>query len=139
MRLAFISTMEGVPWGGSEALWSGAAERMVRSNVSVGVCVRQWPETPKRVTDLERAGCQIFMRRPRTLVWRAAHNLGLGRNRDWAWLQKFRPDLAVISLGIQLEGTEASAACLAAGVPYTLIIQAANEHRWPGDEHLDPL
>jgi len=139
VRVAFISTMEGQPWGGSEVLWSGAADRMVHSKVAVGVCVRQWPETPRHIADLQRAGCRVFFRRTRTLIWRAAYNLGLGRNRDWNWLQKFQPDLAVISLGIHLEGTEASAACRAAGVPYVLVIQAANEDRWPGDEHLDPL
>ena len=52
MKIGFISTMEGCPWGGSELLWSQTADRMARAGFEVGVCVRHWPETPKHVQHL---------------------------------------------------------------------------------------
>lgn len=139
MRVGFISMMEGCPWGGSEVLWSQTAGRLAEAGSAVGVCVRHWPETPKHVRQLADSECRMFTRPPRTLLRRAAAKLGIGQNRDWAWLRRFRPDLAVISLGIHLEGGEAAAACRDAGVPYAIVIQAADENRWPGDDYLDPL
>ena len=139
MRVAFVSTMEGLPWGGSEALWSRVAAQLVRSGADVAVSVRRWPTTPQPVEELGRAGCQLFFRRQPSLAARACQRLGLCRPRTYDWLGRFRPDLAVISLGIHLEGVEAAAACRAAGIPYALLVQAADENRWPGDDGLDPL
>ncbi len=139
MKIGFISTMEGCPWGGSEFLWSQTADRMARSGFEVGVCVRHWPETPKHVQHLAHSGCRLFIRQPWPLFWRAVAKLGVGQNRDWAWLRQFRPDLVVISLGIHLGGSEAAAACREVGIPYVLVIQSADENRWPGDDFLNPL
>jgi glycosyltransferase involved in cell wall biosynthesis len=131
--------MEGLPWGGSEVLWSRAAAHLLRSGADVAAGVRRWPATPPPVAELGRAGCRLFFRDPPTLAARACRRLGLCRPRTYDWLGRFRPDLAVVSLGIHLEGVEAAAACRAAGVPYALVVQAADENRWPGDDDLDAL
>jgi glycosyltransferase involved in cell wall biosynthesis len=137
--VAFVSTMEGVPWGGSEVLWSRAAAHLLASGAEVAASVRHWPAAPRPVEELSRAGCRLFFRRPPSLAVRACRRLGLCRPRAYDWLGRFRPDLVVVSLGIHLEGVEAAAACRAAEIPYVLLVQAADENRWPGDDDLDPL
>jgi glycosyltransferase involved in cell wall biosynthesis len=139
VKIAFISTMEGCPWGGSEVLWSLAAEHLSRNGAAVAACVRQWPETPKQIDTLTRAGCLVFTRRTKPLLLRAAAMLGIARNRDWSWLRSFQPNLALISLGVHLEGIEATSACRSARIPYALLIHTCDENRWPGDDYLDLL
>jgi glycosyltransferase involved in cell wall biosynthesis len=131
--------MAGCPWGGSEVLWSRAADRMVRAGSAVAVSTPRWPVTPPPVEALRAAGCRLFLRPPPTLASKAGRRLGLGRFRGWEWLRSFRPEFVVVSLGIHLEGIDAAGACRAFGVPYALLVQAADEHRWPGDDYLDPL
>ena len=38
----FIMAQEGLPWGGSEPLWSSAAEHLVRRGHEVRVSVKDW-------------------------------------------------------------------------------------------------
>jgi len=45
MRIAFLSTMGGLPWGGSEELWSGAADELLDRGHEVLFNYRQWPAT----------------------------------------------------------------------------------------------
>ena len=137
MRVAFISTMEGVPWGGSEVLWFRTAERLARAGHDVAASVRRWPGPPDHHAMLAAAGCRLVIRRPASLVRRSLARLGL--DREWAWLRSFRPDLVVISLGIHYEGADAAAACRRFGLAHALVVQSADEHRWPGDDDLDRL
>jgi glycosyltransferase involved in cell wall biosynthesis len=46
-----------------------------------------------------------------------------------------RPDLAVISQGINLDGFVAATLCRELGIPYVLISQKAADMYWPGDDH----
>ena len=45
MRIAFISTMDGLPWGGSEELWSQAATRLLADGHDVLASVIGWLST----------------------------------------------------------------------------------------------
>ncbi|VTU00937.1 glycosyl group 1 family protein : Putative glycosyltransferase II OS=Streptomyces hygroscopicus subsp. hygroscopicus GN=hygD PE=4 SV=1: Glycos_transf_1 [Gemmataceae bacterium] len=140
MRVAFVSTMEGQPSGGSEFLWSRAAIRLIERGDAVACSTRRWSPTPAHVQELQRRGCETHFRTvPPSLCRRALHRFGLGWGADWRWLGRFAPDIVVISLGVHLEGIEPAAACRACGIPYVLVVQSADEHRWPGDTYLDPL
>jgi glycosyltransferase involved in cell wall biosynthesis len=139
MRVAFISTMEGVPWGGSEVLWSRAANRLARSGVQVGVSAWRWPELAKPIRDLQELGCRVVLRSPPSLHTQALRRLGWNCQSAHGWLRRFRPELVVISLGIHTEGAEAAAACRRFGLPYALVVQSADEARWPADHDLDRL
>jgi glycosyltransferase involved in cell wall biosynthesis len=139
MKVAFVSTMEGCSWGGSEMLWSRTARRMTEAGHAVVASVRRWPTTPAPIDELAACGCRVIFRSPPSMSRRIGRALGLGRGSEWKWLGRFRPDFAVVSLGIHLEGIEAAAACRACGVPYALLVQSADENRWPGDEYLDQL
>lgn len=132
--------MEGVSCGGSEFLWSRAAAQLLDQGNAVACSTRRWPVTPDHVADLQRRGCVTYFRTvPRPLNLRILGQFGLSKYIDWHWLRSFNPDIVVISLGIHLEGIEPSAFCRSIGIPYVLVIQSADEHRWPGDDYLDML
>lgn len=52
---------EGYPWGGSEPLWSSAAEKLVRQGNEVRVSVKDWGKPIPQIEHLRLAGCQIFI------------------------------------------------------------------------------
>ncbi len=39
MKIAFVSTVSGFPWGGSEELWSRVARLLAKEGNQVGACV----------------------------------------------------------------------------------------------------
>jgi glycosyltransferase involved in cell wall biosynthesis len=131
--------MEGVPWGGSEVLWSGAARRLARGGARVAASVWRWPVTPAPVQELLALGGRVHFRKVPSLAARALRRFGWLRHQGFGWLRRFRPDLVVVSLGIHLEGIEAAQACRAYGLRYALVVQSADEARWPPDAYLDRL
>lgn len=95
MRLLFVSSMRGSPWGGSEPLWTGAAERAITQGHSVAVSVFDWPEPASKVVELGRAGAKLF-----------ARPLRVGRLESWlrepAWVRafdEFAPEAVCLSQG----------------------------------------
>jgi glycosyltransferase involved in cell wall biosynthesis len=137
MKIAFITTMEHAPWGGSEELWSEAALRLLQDKVTVAARVRAWPQAVGEVERLERAGCQLERQPP---VGRRERVLRkVNPRRPFQWLDDFRPDLVVISLTHQIVGVEWMKGCLDRNLPYALVVQAAGECWWPDDDFLRPL
>ena len=132
--------MEGLPNGGSEFLWTRAAARLLDGGNVVACSIRRWPFIQHHVVDLQRRGCQVHFRTtPAPFGRRILRRLGIGQNSDWRWLHQFGPELVVISLGIHLEGIEPAAECRKYGFPYVLVVQSADEHRWPTDQYLHLL
>jgi glycosyltransferase involved in cell wall biosynthesis len=106
MKIAFISTILGYPWGGADTLWTRAAEaandRGDRLLLSVSTAVASHP----RIAALISAGAGVVIRNPVTsppsLGARVLRKLGLARSPDAALiaaLQAFRPDLVILSHG----------------------------------------
>jgi glycosyltransferase involved in cell wall biosynthesis len=61
-KILFLSTMNGAPWGGSEALWWHMAKWMAsRDDDDVSACCYFWPEKQSRLEQLERAGCTVHL------------------------------------------------------------------------------
>ena len=50
---------EGHHWGGSELLWSSAAEKLARLGNEVRVSVKDWGVPVPQIEKLRAAGCQI--------------------------------------------------------------------------------
>jgi glycosyltransferase involved in cell wall biosynthesis len=140
MKIAFISTMAGSPWGGSEELWSGAALRLLAGGHEVLASVVSWPAVPGPLAELERRGA-VVDRRPRiTPLWRRGVNrlrraVRSAADGDPAWrrIRRFRPDLVCISQGTAMCGVDWMLRCLRAGIPYAVICQANYENWWPDD------
>lgn len=145
-HIAFVSTMAGSPWGGSEMLWQGTALRLRHDGHKVTASVFRWPAIPPPIAELSDAGCTVHFRsRNRNALQRALdrhhrHRHGVAlTHHDWRWLEQHAPDLVVVSQGYPLEGIEWMRACSKLGVPYASVIQAAGELWWPTDPLLDPM
>jgi glycosyltransferase involved in cell wall biosynthesis len=147
MRLAFISAMSGLPWGGSEELWSQAAVRAREQGHAVGACVADWQPLHPRLRQLADAGGVLHLRRySRRSVWWLAWSRLAGlpppnptakRARDW--VHSFKPDLICISQGGNGDGLDWMMWCRQEGIPYTTITQSNAESLWYGDEWAEQL
>jgi len=62
MRIAFISTMSGSPWGGSERLWTKTAEYALKEGHSVLISVYRWPEMHPAIVSLRNMGAKVILR-----------------------------------------------------------------------------
>lgn len=94
MHLLFISTK--TTWGGSEPLWSDAAERAFREGHQVTVVIPQPKKLHPRHEQLRAMGVRFLTRPPRrklSLQYKILRKL-YGETRDWemAWWEKHFPE-----------------------------------------------
>ena len=146
MRIAFISTMDGLPWGGSEELWSQAATRLLADGHDVLASVIGWPEMPAALAELGRRGAVIERRPKVTPLWRRAANRlrrvfpgTADAEPSWKKILGFRPDMVCISQGAAICGVDWMLRCLDAGIPYAAICQANSEYWWPDDSRAEKV
>lgn len=142
-KIAFVSTMLGTPWGGSEELWSQTAMRLLEQGHRVDVSVPGWPMRPKQVEDIIAKGGNVsFRARSLPLIQRSLAKI---RKRfspepldheSMEWLRREKPDLLVISQGGPWDSVPWLRACRQLGIPYCPIVHAHNEHWWPSDDEL---
>ena len=59
--ILFLSVMNGSAWGGSEELWYQAALWTARNGYPVAVCCFDGEGKAKRMAELEKAGCKLFL------------------------------------------------------------------------------
>lgn len=153
MRLAFLTTINGAPWGGSEELWSQTALRLRGEGhavLAIFDASAHGPIAPPAFATLAGAGVELHAWRPpvvRTTVGRLAgiardtlqHRRVLRPRTDprLTALRAFRPDLVIVSSGAISIGPDWMAVVEAAGVPFVLIGHGVNETTWPGDSELE--
>ncbi len=136
MKVAFISTNGFSPWGGSEELWSQTAIRMANQGFTIAVNVKGWEHEAKQISEMERSNCMVVRRWNYRNRWRRLADR-LYRSRGvYTFLDEFNPKLVVISLGMHVEGLDWMSACLERNIPFVVIVQAAAENFWPGDENV---
>jgi glycosyltransferase involved in cell wall biosynthesis len=124
MRFAFISTMHGWPWGGSEELWSQAATQLKRAGHDVQAFVVYWPRMSDKVTVLAQHGIRLESY-PSYHAGRALHlwnTLSFSKRRSYGRLKLFNPDLVVISQGYNSGGFDWAKICREAAIPYVIIV-----------------
>ena len=141
MRIAFISSMSAIPWGGSEELWSQTATRFAAEGHRVAASVTHWPKLSSKVSALTERGVEVSVRKPLRVpllgrLWRKLIRWSPERE-SLSWLYRVRPDLVVISQGCTAEGLEFSRACIRAQIPYTIVANANAEWLWPSDDISD--
>lgn len=131
-RIAFISTMWAAPWGGSEELWVQAAQRLCGRGHPVGASVQGWPEFPPPLRALRDAGGELAPR----LVNRRWKRVAGARWHDrkfYKWLDRFRPDFALLNVDFHTGGVEWLQALRSRRIPYAILVHAAASHAWPSD------
>jgi glycosyltransferase involved in cell wall biosynthesis len=145
-RVAFVSTMYGSSWGGSEELWGGAAHSLLRAGHRVAARVNFWPGSRRELDGLVAAGCSVKIREPiPRLGGRIWNRIAPHRYRrpprysDLSWLRSFNPDLVVVCQAWTDDGLEVMEECTARGVRYATIVQAASEYSWPDDARAERL
>ncbi len=145
-RIVFVSTMGGVPWGGSEELWSQTALHLKKLGHDIRVSVFDWPNRHGRLGELASAGAGVSFR-PRELAFggRLMEKLlqrispGSSERPAAAWLREQAPDLVIISQGYTLDGIPWMLACRELGLAYCPIVHANSESWWPEDSQLESL
>ena len=141
MRFAFYSGTRGSPWGGSEELWSATALELQKRGHSVGISYPRFPERAQQLTEIERHGGTMYWRNRRweRLKTAARKRLAL---RGWSavrfhgWLDRYRPDLVVITWGRLIDDLSIAHACFQRGIPYAINLQVANRFQWFDNHHL---
>jgi glycosyltransferase involved in cell wall biosynthesis len=136
MRLAFISTMHGSPWGGSEELWSQAAVQLKRRGHDVWASVGYWPHPSDKIVALPKHGIRLETHTSyqEGRARRAWDKLSLSGLRGYGHLKRFDPDLVVISQGHNGGGFEWARACRKAEIPYAILVHLNSDLGWFGEE-----
>lgn len=145
-KIAFISTNDVAPWGGSEDLWFESAKAFREEGYEVTVNVKKWPKDPDAVCLLEKLGCKITRRGKRYQKHLLLDKLK-GKFKSlyykkpasvysviYEWLIRNQPDCVIISLEMNTSGYTYIKACINAGIPYITIVQSAAENFWPGEK-----
>lgn len=143
-RLLFVSTAEGLSWGGSEVLWAHVAHASLRMGHHVAFSYTHFPVEPVELAALREAGATAYyrgdpqaaspgkrMRRYLTLRQRRKAYPAITATH---WLLSLvimeQPDLVVLN-GCNAYGLSAfSEPCLQLqqqGIPYAIICQLENE------------
>lgn len=134
-KITFIAANEYASWGGSEMLWSLAAERLVKRGVEVAVSTKRWPTPVKQIETLSAVGCTVFYRRQPSLARRFWRNLFPHSNEALKHIRNVAAgsELVVISQGGNNDGLCWMEASAQNGQPYCVIVQSAAEHWWLDD------
>lgn len=135
MRIAFVSTMLGWTWGGSEELWSQTAIRLKQDGHDVQATVAYHSKPSPKVASLVSQGIELgtFGRQHHALMARIFNKLTRGRQRPYSRLKRFNPDLVVISQGHNAGGFDWTNVCREASIPYVLIVHCNSEFMWFAD------
>lgn len=135
-KICFIAANQGVRWGASEFLWSGAARAIAaRTDVEVAVCVKGWSTGEPAVQRLGARGCAVFGRAVREDE-EAFEKREVPADAA-QWVARLRPDLAVISHGDNREGLPWMEFCSEHSIRYLTVAHRASEWDWP-DSRLMP-
>lgn len=134
MKFAFISTMQGSPWGGSEELWSQAATQLKRAGHDVRASIMYRPQLSHKLTALSQHGIRLetypspsFLVGPGRRAW---DRVSLSYRRSYRRLKRFNPDLVVISQGHNAGGFDWAKVCREAALPYVIIVHCNSELWW---------
>jgi glycosyltransferase involved in cell wall biosynthesis len=140
MRLGFFSTMTGMPWGGSEELWSRSAKVLLEDGHQIAVNFAQRSQAVPRLDELQKLGADVFYRPARRWGRTMARLLERLPGRDngiRAWLKQTAPEFVVASLGWHDDDLTIAHACHGLGIPYAILLQSASPYHWVDYRHLD--
>jgi glycosyltransferase involved in cell wall biosynthesis len=144
-KIAFASSMNSVPWGGSEVLWYEAAELLARQGNLLALCTPYWPQLPapltKAKTDWGVAHCFHppihYHRRLQRIVRRFIRTSDENPLRHW--LRQVRPAILCISNGNAFQGLHWMEAAIDEYVPFVTIAQSHAEFLAPSDTEANRL
>lgn len=140
MRFAFITTMQGSPWGGSEELWSRTAAQLKQHGNDVSATVIYGQQSSPKLVALARNGIELGTSpAPSYLVgWGRTtwDKVSFSYRRTYRWLKRLNPDLVVISQAHNAGGFDWAKVCVEAAIPYVMIVQCNSELWWFHDREV---
>jgi glycosyltransferase involved in cell wall biosynthesis len=132
MNITFIACNEYAPWGGSEELWSQTAISMSQQGFNVSVSIKGWKNEAKEISNIESSGCRVI-RRQTNRIQRLISKLN--PDISFSFLERFNPDLVIISQSHNLDGLVWMEACLTRNIRFVVIAHNASEESlWPYDD-----
>lgn len=138
--------MMRVPWGGSEALWHGAALRLRQEGHTISICVKGRAQLAKPIADLKSEGVPLCLHHPVGVFGSTFRRLRKRVFPAWsqhaeirAWLRHEKPDLACVSGGNFKDGLWVLEILKELGIPFTAVVQANAEWLWPADPERERL
>lgn len=145
-KIVFISAMTRVAWGGSEALWHGAALRLGDMGCDIGVCVKGRPQLAQPILDLRESNVPLCLHQPVGIFGDTFRRLRERAFSRWSrhahvrsWLLGQDPDLVCVSGGNFKDGLWAIEILEEFRIPFVIIVQANVEWLWPSDEERERL
>lgn len=147
MRLIVISTLDTVPWGGSEVLWAEAVLRLRAAGAEMLILRRNWEPEPEPIAHLRAVGVRFApLADPwgSTVVERWHRWSRRFRRHTYAFrtLQShagFRADLVFIAQAGQYDGLPWFEACQQLNLRYALLVQVAVDSWWPAGNYISDL
>lgn len=138
MKIGFVSSMNSVPWGGSEILWYEAAEQLAAAGHRLVLCTPAWPEIPTPIQIArDKWGAEHTFdcsSQPRPWSERISSRLFKGFTPfHYHWLRRAKPEILCISNGNAFQGLAWMEAAIAEGIPFVTIAQAHAEFISPGE------
>lgn len=133
MRIGFYSTMTGMPWGGSEELWSRAATTLLQQGHQVCVNYKVRKEPVAKLEELKSQGAEIYLRRGIRIgsgIRKAMRALHLGRYPGLRWIKEARPDFVLLSVGFHVDETAITETLREQRIPYGVLVQSASPYHW---------
>src|SRR5689334_23164214 len=140
MRIAFFSTMAGLPWGGSEELWARAAGELLDRGHEVHFNAIDWPTIAAPLKQLVARGAVAQFRSRKRLgrtLTQALQKLRITKVKHRPWRKKSRPNFVLISCSCQTDDPQIDTVCRLLNVPYAVLVQAAGAHNWMDLRRLD--
>lgn len=147
-KYLFIMVQEGQPWGGSEPLWSSAAEKLALRGNEVRVSAKDWGKPVPQIEHLRAAGCRIIYRydqyRQPSRITRLIRKIFPAPEYKKAHIRSVGDsvDLVIISLGDNwglAHGRAWLEAARASGYKYVVIAQSAVVYWWPADDDAEKV
>lgn len=138
MRIAFVSTMDSSPWGGSEELWGATASLALDEGHDVTASVYRWHLVPPRITALRQKGAHV-LRRPRTYPYK----MGRVVRRIAPPFQNLlasRPDIICINQGATYDSVQMPYmldAIYRSNIPYVVVCHLNIPSEFPDSGYRD--
>ncbi|WKN33482.1 glycosyltransferase [Porifericola rhodea] len=137
-RIAFVSTMAGFSWGGSENFWAKSALEALQQGYTVFISVYTWKQRHPLLQKLQDSGAIIHFRKrydlDSAIISKALNKVQkeyLNFSSFKKALNKFQPDVICISQGGNYDIVQEKAVYKAvqhSDIPYYIVPQFNQEH-----------
>jgi glycosyltransferase involved in cell wall biosynthesis len=145
VRVTIISVNPFAPWGGSEELWSQAAQELLGAGAQLQLIRHTWDPEPPQVKAICAAGAQFvpLSSGPDNIALRVLKKFVPRPTEAATIVQRailpFSPQMVLVAQGGQYEGRDWISALAETELRYSLLVQTAGDNFWPVGDELQAL